>query len=38
MYVEGSPPLYISYVSSKQAKQDRHHETLEAAEDKGQWI
>ncbi len=38
MYVEGPPPLYISYVSPKQTKQDQYQETLEAAGDKGQRI
>ncbi len=35
MYVEGPPPLYISYASQEQIKQDRYQETLEAAADKG---
>ncbi len=36
MYVEESPPLYISYVSPEQTKYDRHQETLEAEADKNQ--
>ncbi len=35
MYVEGPPPLYISYASPEQT---RYQETLEAAGDKGQRI
>ncbi len=35
MYIEGPPPLYISYVSPEQTKQDRHQDTLEPG-DKGQ--
>ncbi len=35
-YIEGSPPLYISYVSPQQTKQDRHQETLETVGDNGQ--
>ncbi len=35
MYVEGPPPLYISYVNPEQMKQDQHQETLEAGGDKG---
>ncbi len=38
MYVEGPPPLYISYVSPQQTRQDRYQETLEAAGDNGQRI
>ncbi len=38
MYVEGPPPLYISYTSPEQTKQDRYQETLEAAGDKDQRI
>ncbi len=38
MYVEGPPPIYISYASPEQSKQDRYQETLEAAGDKGQRI
>ncbi len=38
MYVEGPPPLYISYASPEQTGQDRYHKTLEAAGDKGQRI
>ncbi len=38
MYVEGSPPLYISYASPEQTRQDQYQETLEAAGDKGQRI
>ncbi len=38
MYVEGPPPLYISYASPEQTRQDRYKETLEAAGDKGQRI
>ncbi len=34
MYVEGPPPLYISYASPEQTKQDRYQETLEAAGDR----
>ncbi len=34
-YIEGPHPLYISYVSPVQTKQDRHHRTIEAARDKG---
>ncbi len=36
MYVEGPLPLYISYVSPEQTRQDRYQETLEGAGDKGQ--
>ncbi len=35
---EGPPPLYISYVSPGQTKQDRHQETLEAKVDNGIYI
>ncbi len=35
MYIEGPPPLYISYTSPEQTKQDQYQETLEAAGDKG---
>ncbi len=38
MYVEGPPPLYISYANPEQTRQDRYQETLEAAGDKGQRI
>ncbi len=38
MYVEGPPPLYISYASPEQTRQDQYQETLEAAGDKGQRI
>ncbi len=34
MYIEGPPPLYISYVSQEQTKQDQYQETLDAAGDK----
>ncbi len=30
MHIEGPPPLYMSYVSPEQTKQDQHQETLEA--------
>ncbi len=36
MYIEGPPPLYITYVSPEQTKQDSCQKTLEAARDKGQ--
>ncbi len=32
MYVEGTPPLYISYVSPEKTKQDQHHKKLEPAQ------
>ncbi len=38
MYTEGPPPLYISYVSPEQTKQDQHQKKLEAAGDKDQII
>ncbi len=38
MYVKGPHPLYISYVSPEQTKQDRHQKTLEVVGDKGQSI
>ncbi len=38
MYIEGPPPLYISYANPEQIRQDRYQETLEAAGDKGQRI
>ncbi len=38
MYIKGPPPLYISYASPEQTRQDRYQETLEAAGDKGQRI
>ncbi len=38
MYIEGQLPLYISYASPEQTRQDRYQETLEAAGDKGQRI
>ncbi len=38
MYLEGPPPLYISYASPEQTRQDRYQETLEAAGDKGQRV
>ncbi len=38
MYIEGPPPLYISYASPDQTRQDRYQDTLEAAGDKGQRI
>ncbi len=34
MYVEGPPPLYMSYASPEQTGQDQYQETLEAAGDK----
>ncbi len=37
-YVEEPHPLYISYVCPKQAKQDRHQETLERETEKSKWI
>ncbi len=37
-YIEGPLPLYISYASPEQARQDQYQETLEAAGDKGQRI
>ncbi len=36
MYMEGSPPLYIAYVSPEQTEQDRYQDTLEAGRDKSQ--
>ncbi len=36
MFIEGPPPLYISYISPEQTKLDQYEETLEAAGDKGQ--
>ncbi len=33
-YVEGQPPLYISYASPEKTSHDRFQETLEAAGDK----
>ncbi len=38
MYIEGSHPLYISYTSPEQTRQDRYRDTLEAAGDKGHRI
>ncbi len=38
MYIEGPPPLYISYASPEQTRQDQYQETLEAAGDKGKYI
>ncbi len=38
MYIEGPSPLYISYASPEQTRQDRYQETLEAAGDEGQRI
>ncbi len=38
MYIEGSPPLYISYAGPEQTIQDQYQETIEAAGDKGQRI
>ncbi len=38
MYIQGPPPLYISYASPEQTRQHRYQETLEAAGDKGQRI
>ncbi len=41
MYIEGPHPVYISYVSPEQTRQDRYQETLEAARearDKGQRV
>ncbi len=38
MYVEGPLPLYISYVSREQTRQDRNQKTIEAEGDKGQRI
>ncbi len=38
MYVEGLPPLYITYASPEQTRQDQYQDTLEAAGDKGQRI
>ncbi len=35
MYIEGPPPLYISYASPEQARQDQYQETLEATGNKG---
>ncbi len=37
-YVEGPPPLDISYASPEQTKQDIYQETLETARDKCQRI
>ncbi len=34
MYIEGPPPLYFSYASPEQPRQDWYQETLEAARDK----
>ncbi len=36
MYVEGPPPIYISYASPAQTKQDRYQGTLESAGDNRQ--
>ncbi len=33
-YVKGTPPLYISYVSPEQTKQDQYQDTLKVAGDK----
>ncbi len=38
MYIEGPPPLYLSYASPEQTKQDQYQETLETAGDKCQRI
>ncbi len=38
MYIEGPPPLYISYISPEQTKQYRHQQILELVGDKGRWI
>ncbi len=38
MYIERPLPLYISYASPEQTKQEQYQETLELAGDKGQWI
>ncbi len=38
MYIEGPPPLYITYESREPTKQDQYQETLEAAAIKGQRI
>ncbi len=38
MYIDGPLPLYISYASLEQTKQDRYQEILQAAGDKGQRI
>ncbi len=38
MYIEGPPPLYISYISPEQTRQDRYQETLKTAGDKCQRI
>ncbi len=38
MYIEGPPPLYISYASPEHTRHDRYQEILEAAGDKGQRI
>ncbi len=38
MYIEGPPPLYISYAIPAQTRQDQYQDILEAAGDKGQRI
>ncbi len=38
MYVEGLPPLYITYARPELTRQDQYQDTLEAAGDKGQRI
>ncbi len=38
MYIERPPPLYISYASPEQTKQNQYQETLEAVGDKSQRI
>ncbi len=38
MYVEEPPPLYISYASPEQTRQDQYQDALDAAGDKGQRI
>ncbi len=38
MYIEGPPPLYISYASPEQTKQEIYQKTPEAAGDKSQRI
>ncbi len=38
MYIEGQPPLSISYASPEQTRQDGYEETLETAGDKGHRI
>ncbi len=35
-YIEGPSPLYISYLSPEQTRQDKYQDTLESAGDKGQ--